>query len=527
MRLFSLTFFLLPLLTACSSLTPLPPTSVSVAPTQTIASFSSSATLSREWIGAGTKPDGSTASIIISFGESETKLTIEPMTRTWEVNVSQENEVVAFSATSGTLDPFKQIDFLGTFSGEAFAGELNWDGQTSSITFIPITSVEPSVLAKYEGIYRFASGRVLSIIVRSAFSTGGLQIFSQSLTMTDFESGALRGLYPLNDYTFAVGALRAVGAPFAGRIQFILDDQRHTTGLLWWDEVSHITPSTMSGQFAERVPYKYEDITFTSKDGTKLAGRISLPESNSPLPAFVMLHGSGRVTRDNFGNKLMAHYMMSRGIAILNYDKRGVGESEGVYQESASVSNLQKLAEDALAGVKYLTTRREIDAKRIGLIGGSQAGWIIPSAASQSQQVSYFVILSGPVASTAHESRFSAYTSDGESVSEYDDTKITQQMRGLRAGGFDPVPIIVELEQPGLWLWGSVDKSIPVTFSAENLEALIDSGKNNFSYQIFPNADHGLTSSSHGLIAEIPYSPGLVFYPDLTKWLVNNVLRTH
>jgi len=526
MRPFSLTFFLLLLLTACSSVTPLPPTSVSVVPTQTIATFSPHATLTGEWISAGTKPDGSAVSIIISFGEAETKLKIEPMTRTWEVSFSQENGVVEFSASSSTLEPFRQIAFIGKFSGEGFGGELNWDGRTSSVTFIPITSVEPSVLAKYEGIYHFESGRVLSIIGSPKFSTGGLQLFSQSLMMTDFESGALRGLYPFNDYTFAVGALRAVGAPFAGRIQFITDGQGNTTGLLWWDDVSVITGSSISGQFAERVQYKYEDITFTSTDGTKLAGRLSLPESNSPLPAFVMLHGSGRVTRDNFGNKLMAHYMLSRGIAILNYDKRGVGESEGVYEESASESNLQKLAEDALAGVEYLVTRPEIDAKRIGLIGGSQAGWIIPNAASQSQQVSYFVILSGPVASTAHENRFSAYTNDGESATKYDDTKITQQMRDLKAGGFDPVPVIAELKQPGLWLWGSVDKSIPVTFSAENLQALMDSGKNNISYQIFHNADHGLTISSNGLIAEIPYSPGVVFYPALTQWLTNHVLRT-
>jgi uncharacterized protein len=524
MRPFSLTVFLLLRLTACSNLTPLPPTSVSVVPTQTIASFASHAMLTGEWIGAGTKPDGSTASIMISLSESETKLKIEPMTRSWELKLSQENSVVEFSATSGALEPFKQIDFIGRFSGRVLAGELNWDSQTSSVTFLPITSVAASILAKYEGIYRFESGRVLSIIGSPKFSTSGLQLFSQSLMMTDFESGALRGLYPFNNYTFAVGALRAVGAPFAGRIQFIMDDQGNTTGLMWWDEVSNITAST-SGQFAEHVPYQYEDITFMSMDGTKLAGRISLPESNSLLPAFVMLHGSGRVTRDNFGNKLMAHYMLSHGIAILNYDKRGVGESEGVYQESASSSNLQKLAEDALAGVEFLATRPEIDAKRIGLIGGSQAGWIIPSAASQSQQISYFVILSGPVASTTHENRFSAYTNDGESVIKYDDIKITQQMRDLNPGGFDPVPVIAELKQPGLWLWGSVDKSIPVTFSAENLQAVIDSGKNNLSYKVFPNADHGLTISPNGLIAEIPYSPGVMFYPALTQWLANNVLR--
>src|SRR5215510_15600494 len=108
----------------------------------------------------------------------------------------------------------------------------------------------------------------------------------------------------------------------------------------------------------------------------------------------MMLHGYEQGTRDNFGNEVMAHYMISRGFAILNYDKRGVGDSEGTYQEAASLSNLQKHAEDAIAGVEYLASRPEINAERIGLIGFSQAGWVIPLAASQSDVISHIVLLS-------------------------------------------------------------------------------------------------------------------------------------
>jgi dipeptidyl aminopeptidase/acylaminoacyl peptidase len=237
----------------------------------------------------------------------------------------------------------------------------------------------------------------------------------------------------------------------------------------------------------------------------------------------MMLHGSEPGTRDNFGAKLMAHFMISQGFAILNYDKRGVGNSEGVYREAASESNLQNHAEDAVAGAEFLAARPEIDAQRIGLIGGSQAGWIIPLAAAQSERISYFVILSGPVTSTLQEDRFSSYTDDGETTGAYDDASITQQLRQMNPGGFDPLPILAQLTQSGLWLWGGVDKSVPVTFSAENLKALIDSGKNNFSYQIFPNADHGLNTSPNGIFAELPYSLGLVHYPALTKWLHLNM----
>ena len=225
------------------------------------------------------------------------------------------------------------------------------------------------------------------------------------------------------------------------------------------------------------------------------------------------------------GFDLKKQFWTSRGFAVLAYDKRGVGDSEGIYQEAPSPSNLQKIAEDAIAGAEYLASRPEIDAKRIGLIGGSQAGWVIPLAASQSDVISHIVILSGPVESTFQEDVFSSYTNDGDTATNYDDAKITQQLRDLKPGGFDPIPIIAELNQPGLWLWGSVDKSVPVTFSAENLQALIDSGKDNFSYQIFPNGDHNLNESPHGLFNEIPYSPRVLFYSALTQWLETNMLK--
>ena len=335
-------------------------------------------------------------------------------------------------------------------------------------------------------------------------------------------------LYPFDDYTFAVGALRVVGAPFAGRIEFIKDDQGNTTGLMWWDKVDGVTPSTTSGQFAKRVEYQQEDVIFTSADGVKLAGLLSLPAASSPAPAFMMLHGSEPGTRDNFGAKQMAHYMISQGFAILNYDKRGVGDSEGFYQEAPSDSNLKKHADDATGqGRSIWLPVPKSTAKQIGLIGGSQAGWVIPLASAQSERISYFVILSGPVTSTAQEDRFSTYTNDGEStIPNYDDAKITEQIRAMRSIGFDPVPVIVKLIQPGVWLWGGVDKNIPVTFSAENLQAVINSGKSNFSYQIFPDADHGLNISPNGLFAELPYSPGVAFYPALTEWLKLNMSGT-
>lgn len=505
------TLLLLIVLSACASPTatppPMSPTAIPPTPTEL-----ASLPLTGTWLGGVTKPDGTIASLSLNFDTAQ--LSIEPLTKTWPIAPTSNGEGFSLSVSSKVKDPFTQISLTGIYKNNGLSAEVDWDGQKSEVTFTQIVTVDPTLLAVYEGVYRFDSGRALSIIVSPQYDAGGLSYFSRTLMLTDFDSGALRALYPVNDSTFMVGALRVVGAPFAGRLQFSQDEHGNVTGLDWWNDVNAV-----NGQHAERLQYTSEDVTFTSADGTKLAGRLSLPSFTSPIPAFMMLHGSEQGTKDNFGNKVMAHFMVSQGIAILNYDKRGVGDSEGVYVEAASEGNLKKHAEDAVAGANYLASRPEIDAQRIALIGGSQAGWVIPLAAAQSADISSFVIISGPVTSTHQEDVFSSYTNDGESVTQYDDAEITQRLRGLKPGGFDPIPILAELEQPGLWLWGSVDKNQPVTFDAENLQALMNAGRDNFSYIIFPYGDHNLNETPNGLFAEMPYSPRVLFYSSLADWI--------
>jgi Predicted hydrolase of the alpha/beta superfamily len=76
---------------------------------------------------------------------------------------------------------------------------------------------------------------------------------------------------------------------------------------------------------------------------------------------------------------------------VLGYDKRGVGESTGDW----NAATYEDLAGDAVAAVEYLKTRRDIDAAQIGLLGISQAGWIMPLAAVRSKDVAFLISISG------------------------------------------------------------------------------------------------------------------------------------
>ena len=76
--------------------------------------------------------------------------------------------------------------------------------------------------------------------------------------------------------------------------------------------------------------------------------------------------------------------LLHAGVAVLAYDKRGIGKSGGLYPgESPTGATIDQLARDAAAAARFLTTRAEVDPARIGLAGHSQAGWIMPLAATR------------------------------------------------------------------------------------------------------------------------------------------------
>ncbi len=89
------------------------------------------------------------------------------------------------------------------------------------------------------------------------------------------------------------------------------------------------------------------------------------------------MHGAGEGLADIY--RYEGRRFAQRGIAVLAYDKRGDGNSGG----NAASGTLPNLAEDALAAVRYLQTRPEINSQAVGLWGVSQGGWIQPIAATQ------------------------------------------------------------------------------------------------------------------------------------------------
>ena len=144
-------------------------------------------------------------------------------------------------------------------------------------------------------------------------------------------------------------------------------------------------------------PYKEEEVSYTNtKDGVKLAGTLTLPAGEGKFPAVILITGSGAQDRDEtvFGHKpflVLADYLTRRGVAVLRVDDRGIGGSDAGSNNATS----ENFAGDVLAGIEFLKTRREIDAKKIGLIGHSEGGMIAPMVAARSRDVAFIVLMAG------------------------------------------------------------------------------------------------------------------------------------
>jgi pimeloyl-ACP methyl ester carboxylesterase len=212
---------------------------------------------------------------------------------------------------------------------------------------------------------------------------------------------------PISEITVEGSTIRvrsdAVQGEFVGTLS---DDGKQVAGV--WKQGGQELPLTLTRgepptpkrpqEPKPPFPYRTEEVRIPHlKERFELAGTLTIPEGKPPFPAIVFFTGSGAQNRDQevFGHKpflVLADYLTRAGYATLRMDDRGVGGSGGDMRTATTLD----FADDALSGVRYLQKRKEIDRKRIGLLGHSEGALVCAIAAAKApREVAFLIMLAG------------------------------------------------------------------------------------------------------------------------------------
>jgi hypothetical protein len=308
-------------------------------------------------------------------------------------------------------------------------------------------------------------------------------------------------------------------------------------------------------------PYRTEEVKFRNDAGSiVLAGTLTLPEGEGPFPAAILITGSGAQNRDEelLGHKpfaVIADHLTRNGIAVLRYDDRGVGQSEGDYSKATSAD----LATDANAAFLFLAARKDISKSDIGFIGHSEGGLIAPIVASQNNDVAWIISLAGPgvtgeqvitkqseeislaMGNTAEDVASAAKinkklyavlkkTTDNAAAEEKMVKVLTKELKKLKVSEeiikervnnlrltfgessytwfrfflfTDPAQYWMKVKNPVLVLNGEKDLQVNAAINTAAIsEALKSGGNNSFEVKIFPGLNHLFQHCETGLVGE-------------------------
>ena len=249
-------------------------------------------------------------------------------------------------------------------------------------------------------------------------------------------------------------------------------------------------PSACGGGDPGPGPEPIGPITIRNGDVT-LAAILDVPTTPGPHPVMVFVPGSGRGTKES--DQAAVDLALPRGIAVVRYDKRGLGQSTGTFEEiTVGGANSERVldvrASDVRAIVEYLATRSDIRADRIFLWGTSQGAWVAPLVATRTSKVAFVINVSGggsPVGTSDYYDGLAA----AEPTASIED--LTARLDAFAGPfGYDPRPTLAAVNVPILWLFGGLDRSNPSLYDIAQVERIKQLNGKDFTVELFPRMNH-------------------------------------
>ena len=420
---------------------------------------------------------------------------------------------------------------------------------------VPLQAQTPALptgaARSYTGTYQWGRDRFLYIQLWSEF-TGKNDLVAFE------ESGEVRTLFPTGAGRFTTGPAAAVSDPVEARIEFKRDASGRIASLSWQRGNS---PARIARRIENEI---HEDVVFPNHD-IHLGGTLISPSGRGKHPAVVLVPASGAEDREYL--LPFAHFLVRHGMAVFGYDKRGVGESSGDWR----TESFDDLAGDAVAAIQFLKTRKDIDPSQIGMLGWSQAGWVMPLVAAKVKDTSFVISLSGaavsPAETTIDEARGElkaagrrpdvinqvaelmklkyvfARTGEGwdnyaaarnqliarigRAPDNFPATRDDPYWQSLQAFYFyDPGPALRQLRIPVLALFGELDDNILAEKNQKAWDSALRAADNrDYTLRTLPGANHMMLEAHVGNNAEMPtlqrFTPA--YFVTVQDWLAKHV----
>jgi hypothetical protein len=397
------------------------------------------------------------------------------------------------------------------------------------------------------------------IVVRLTSSNGKLSGTvdwpSMGYLRTDLLGVSLQGAEIRLNVPLPLGSIKLIGTAHPDQITGTLDPIGMVEGE--WQSLGAGGTFALTRMREPPPPYKMEDVRFANGN-VMLAGTLFLPSRDDKHAAIVYIAGSGDTTRGD--GSFLADRLARAGIVALVYDKRGVGGSTGDWHQGG----FDQLADDAIAGLRLLQRRPDVDPQRSGFVCQSQGCWVAPIAFRRGAPAHFLVAQSGPGVSVAAEDldyyrvTLSSQGFGASDIEEAFELVTTDQRVSLRKAtwaqlqatidrfrerawfkslGYEPGPAtapirtfdrhileydpaadIDALRVPSLWIYGDADTIIPVRDSIAAVSKATAQPKPEVI--VLPRAGHSFTVSD-GPIPRLSTD-----YPTVViRWLQRPQLR--
>jgi len=228
-------------------------------------------------------------------------------------------------------------------------------------------------------------------------------------------------------------------------------------------------------------------VSFKARDGATVWGRLYLPSNyRGGGPAVLFVHGAGylqnvhRWWSSYYREYMFNHLLMERGFVVLDIDYRGSAGygrdwRTGIYRHMGG-----KDLTDHVDAVNYLVKEYGVDAKRIGIYGGSYGGFITLMAMFTQPDVFAAGAALRPVTDWAHYNN--PYTANILNLPQNDVEAYKQSSPIYFANGLKGALLICH---------GMVDTNVNFQDTVRLVEKLIELRKTNWAVAPYPVEDHG------------------------------------